>query len=84
MYTCSFPRCSLSATRDYCRTHRATDDARVTCLFCKGEFDSLPFYGCCLGCFNRSATVRTLVEGAHPQTDSASLWIRARAESEAA
>lgn len=67
-YQCSYPACELATYSHYCREHRATVDERFTCLFCKGEFDSLPFYGCCGACYNGNSTVRVLVDAATPQT----------------
>jgi hypothetical protein len=70
-FTCSFPRCTASTDGHRCDNHRAFEDARVTCLFCRGEFDSLPFYGCCSGCYTQSAIVRILVDVAHPLREAA-------------
>lgn len=67
-YVCSLPNCDIATTKAYCHEHRADDDQRVTCLVCRGKFDSMPFYGCCSGCYSVSATVRALVDEAHPQT----------------
>ena len=65
---CSFPHCELATTEVYCRDHRAFDDARVVCLFCKGEFDSLAYYGCCTHCYASSSIIRVLVDASTPQT----------------
>lgn len=40
----------------------------LLCHFCHGLFEELPFWGCCGNCYSRSATVRLLVDDAHPQT----------------
>jgi hypothetical protein len=68
VYRCSFPGCDTATTRAHCRQHRVYEDARVVCLFCKGEFDSLPFYGCCSKCYTGSSIVRVLVDASTPQT----------------
>lgn len=67
-YTCSFPGCFLVTSSHRCDKHVGFTDARYECLFCKGMFDSLPWYGCCGGCYSRSAIVRVLVDASTPQT----------------
>lgn len=54
------------------------------CIFCKGVFGDLAYYGCCARCYSSSATVRLLVDVSTPQTDSATTWLQVRAEAEVA
>ena len=67
-YCCSFPGCLLVTASHRCTEHEAFADARYECLFCKGVFDELAFYGCCSNCYSRSSIVRLLVDVATPQT----------------